>query len=85
MPALTGVAMRANWFLDDAWCRGCGLHEAVYGEHRADCTAEPTPTICDVDDCDAIRLPSERGPCWQYQPATNTYRCPTHHQKGTTP
>ena len=48
------------------WCRGCGLHHAVTGEHRADCTTLPPP--CETclyypamndgrhrDDCPAAR------------------------------
>lgn len=82
MPAITPQQMRANHLVDDAWCPGCGLHHHVHGEHRADCTAEPAPRLC--EDCDAIRLPSEPAPAWRYAPATHTYHCPTHHQKGTT-
>lgn len=25
------------------WCKGCGLHRAATGEHRADCTMTPPP------------------------------------------
>lgn len=27
------------------WCKGCGLHLAVHGEHRADCTTKPPPCL----------------------------------------
>ena len=87
MPALTAAEMPSgNWTATLAACNGCGVAFAAdYDvEHRPDCTVEPSPLICEVDDCDAIRLPSERGQLWQYDPNTHTYRCPTHHQKGTT-
>lgn len=84
MPALLARQMSANHLIDTAWCPGCGLHHHVYGEHRPDCTAEPSPLICAEPDCDEMRLPSERGPLWQYQPTTHAYYCPDHHQKGTT-
>lgn len=84
MPPLLAHQMASNFLADDTWCPGCGLHHHVHGEHRPDCTTEPSPLQCDHPGCDAIRLPSERGQLWQYQPSTRTYRCPTHHQKGTT-
>lgn len=31
-------AGQANY---DDWCKGCGLHHAATGEHRADCTTRP--------------------------------------------
>ena len=81
MPALTGTGMAANHVVDDAVCVGCGLHHHATGEHRPDCTVQPSPLLC--EDCGAIRLPSERSPLWRYDPNTRTYHCPTH-QKGTT-
>lgn len=81
MPALTAPQMGSNHVVDDVWCTGCGLHHVVTGEHRPDCTAEPSPLLC--DDCGAIRLPSERSRAWRYHPNTSTYHCP-NHQKGTT-
>lgn len=71
------ATIRANL----AACRGCGLNFATGDEHRPDCTVEPSPLLC--EDCDAIRLPSERSPAWTYDPTTCTYHCNTH-QKGTT-
>lgn len=81
MPALVAHQMAVNHVIDGAWCPGCGLHNHVTGQHRPDCTAEPAPLLCDA--CDAIRLPSERGQPWHYDPTTSTYHCP-NHQKGTT-
>lgn len=81
MPALTAAQMGANFTIADDWCSGCGLHHAVTGEHRPDCTTEPSPLLC--EDCGAIRLPSERSPIWRYDQKTSTYHCP-NHQKGTT-
>ena len=82
MPALSGAQMAGNWLADDAWCQGCGLHHVVTGEHRPDCTVEPSPLLC--EDCGLIRLPSERKTIWRYDPRTDTYHCP-NHQKGTNP
>lgn len=82
MPALKAHQMHINHLVDDTWCPGCGLHHHVTGQHRPDCTTNPAPLLC--DDCGDIRLPSERGKPWRYNPATETYHCP-NHQKGTTP
>ena len=78
MPALVAHQMFINHHVvDGAWCSGCGLHAHVTGQHRPDCTAEPSPLLC--EDCGAIRLPSERGRHpWRYDPATDTYHCPNH-------
>lgn len=83
MPALTAAQMAGNYQPAEDWCAGCGLHHAAVGEHRPDCTVEPSPLLCSAPDCDEIRLPSERT-VWQYLPNLNSYFCPTHHQKGTT-
>lgn len=82
MPTLQAHQMNSNFLIDDAWCPGCGLHHHVHGEHRPDCTTEPAPLLCET--CGALRLPSERGKPWRYDPNTRTHHCPTHHQKGTT-
>lgn len=84
MPVLLSQKRNGNHVVVDvdAWCPGCGVHHALTGEHRPDCTVEPSPLLC--EDCDAIRLPSERHPVWQYDPNTRTYHCP-NHPKGTTP
>lgn len=86
MPVLIAQKRNGNHVIVEVerWCPGCGVHIAVTGEHRPDCTTEPSPLICDHDDCDQIRLPSERSrQPWLYLPNTRTYLCPTH-QKGTT-
>lgn len=83
MPALKAAAMASgSWTAELAACNGCGvnLHREPI-EHRPDCTVEPSPLLC--EDCDEIRLPSERKPVWRYDPAAHTYHCP-NHQKGTT-
>lgn len=79
MPRIAASKMRSNWNGTVAACPGCGTTD---GEHRPDCTAEPSPLIC--EDCDAIRLPSEpKTPAWRYDPRTRTYHCPTHQKEGT--
>lgn len=81
MPALKARQMAVSHIVDDAWCPGCGLHAAIHGEHRPDCTADPSPLLC--EDCGAIRLPSERrSPPWRYDLNARTYHCP-NHPKGT--
>lgn len=88
MPALKAHQTYVNHVVDEAWCPGCGLHHAVTGEHRPDCTSEPAPLLC--ADCGDIRLPSERGhgQPWRYNPATDTYHCPNppeRHEMSPTP
>lgn len=75
-----------------AACWGCGANlkrEPV--EHRPDCTVHPSPLLCagvtDGEECDAIRLPSEKRPVWFYDVNSREYFCPEHyptHKKGTT-
>lgn len=82
MPALKGAQMASNHVVDGAWCPGCGLHIAIRGAHRPDCTVEPSAVMCAADECDEIRLPSQKRPVWSFDPKTGEYHCPTH-QKGT--
>ena len=75
-----------------AACWGCGANlkrEPV--EHRADCTVHPSPLLCagttDGEECDALRLPSEKRPIWFHDVNTGEFYCPEHHphpKKGTT-
>lgn len=64
-------------------CRGCGAprgDEDQDVDHRPDCTVDPSALIC--DECDEIRLPSQKAPLWEYDPGAKVYRCSTH-RKGT--
>lgn len=69
MPALSGAQMGSNHRITGDWCPGCGLHHAVTGEHRADCTTLPPA-------CTHCRYhPSVHG--------THRHDCP-HHRKAPT-
>lgn len=81
MPALTAAGCATNHRIADDWCPGCGLTYAVNGTHSATCAIEPAPLTCSTPDCPQTRPAGARTPVWRYQPATQTYQCPTH-QKG---
>lgn len=45
MPRIAAERCSSNHTIrrDSDWCRGCGLHHAATGQHRADCLTRPPP------------------------------------------